>query len=67
MIVETEYKTAQQVATLLNLHIQTVYDMCADGRLPSIKLGTVRNSAVRIPAAALEQYLNDLASRSAHP
>jgi excisionase family DNA binding protein len=34
-----EFLTASQAAELLHLSTQTVYDMCKDGRLVSLKVG----------------------------
>jgi excisionase family DNA binding protein len=48
------YLKASEVAERLSLNITTVYGMCADGVLPSIRVG---EKAVRIPEAAFEAYL----------
>jgi excisionase family DNA binding protein len=48
------YLKASEVAERLNTHITTIYEMCREGELPSIKVGT---KAVRIPEAAFEAYL----------
>lgn len=34
--------TAEEVATLLGLHVQTVYEKAKAGEIPSLKLGAIR-------------------------
>jgi excisionase family DNA binding protein len=54
MAIEAQYLKASEVATILQLDISTVYKMCSDRVIPSIRVG---EKAVRIPKAALEAYL----------
>ena len=56
---ESQYLKASEVATRLDLDISTVYKMCADKVIPSIKVG---GKAVRIPSAAFDAYLSRQAS-----
>lgn len=44
----------RDAATLMNVHLNTVYRMIADGRLKSARAGR----AHRIPATALAPYLD---------
>lgn len=56
----TAYLTPQQVADRLQVHVNTVYSLCASGNLPSVILGGRRLR--RISATALEAYLDKLAA-----
>jgi excisionase family DNA binding protein len=51
---ESQYLKASEVAEILVMDISTIYKMCADRVIPSIKVG---EKAVRIPRAAFEAYL----------
>ncbi len=46
--------TVAEVAKLFRVHKHTVYEMCADGRLPSMRLGP---QTIRIPATAVEAFM----------
>lgn len=48
---QPEFLTAKEVASILKLSPQTVWDMCKDGRLPSQKVGR----RVLIPAEAVRE------------
>ncbi|MBX5446629.1 helix-turn-helix domain-containing protein [Sphaerobacter sp.] len=48
----------REAAALMNVHINTVYRMIQDGRLPSVRAGRVH----RIPASALIPYLGKAAA-----
>lgn len=51
---ESQYLKASEVADRLKMDISTIYKMCADKVIPSIRVG---EKAIRIPAAAFEAYL----------
>src|SRR4051794_33919764 len=51
---ESQYLKASEVAVRLSMDISTVYKMCVEKVIPSIKVGP---KAVRIPRAAFEAYL----------
>lgn len=51
---ESQYLKASEVARILDMDISTIYKMCADKVIPSIKVG---EKAVRIPRAAFDAYL----------
>jgi excisionase family DNA binding protein len=51
---ESQYLKASEVAKTLDMDISTIYKMCAERVIPSIKVG---EKAVRIPRAAFEAYL----------
>ena len=48
--IKPSHYTVQDVAKLLQLHKRTVYDLCASGDIPSIRIG----KAVRIPRVQFE-------------
>ncbi|MGD0712794.1 MAG: helix-turn-helix domain-containing protein [Gaiellaceae bacterium] len=49
------YLKASEVAEILGMDVSTIYKMCAENVIPSIRVG---EKAVRIPRAAFEAYLN---------
>lgn len=51
---ESQYLKASEVARILDMDISTIYKMCADRVIPSIRVG---EKAVRIPRAAFDAYL----------
>ncbi len=51
---ESQYLKASEIAERLDLDISTVYKLCTDKVIPSIKVGA---KAVRIPRAAFDAYL----------
>ncbi len=51
---ESQYLKASEVANTLDMDISTIYKMCADRVIPSIRVG---EKAVRIPRTAFEAYL----------
>ena len=51
--------TPQEAANYLRMGKKHLLQMCSDGQIPSVKLGDRPNSPVRIPAAALDEYLSD--------
>jgi excisionase family DNA binding protein len=52
-----EYLTVAEVALALGLSASTARRRIADGELPAHKLGTGRNSAVRVSRAELAKWL----------
>lgn len=52
---ESRYLKASEVAELLQMDISTIYKMCAEKVIPSIRVG---EKAVRIPRAAFYAYLD---------
>lgn len=56
-----ELLVAKQVAERLNVHISTVYRLIESGDLRAHRFGggTQRRRGVRIPASAVEAYLNE--------
>jgi len=50
------YLKARQFAETYNIALNTVYAMCAEGRLPHVRLGTGRGT-IRIPADALDHLV----------
>jgi excisionase family DNA binding protein len=48
------YLKASEVARILDMDVSTIYKMCADGVIPSIRVG---EKAVRIPSAAFQAFL----------
>ena len=52
--------TPQEAADHLRLTRKHLLMLCADGTIPSVKMGDQKNSPVRIPAGALAQYLQGL-------
>lgn len=48
--------TAREVATLLGIHLVTVYRWAAEGRIPSIKLG---NGSLRFLPDHIEAFLSE--------
>jgi excisionase family DNA binding protein len=51
---DTRYLTVQEVAAHLRLEESTVYKMCRQKQIPSVRFG---KKAVRIPRLAFERYL----------
>jgi excisionase family DNA binding protein len=51
---QREYLKAREVAEMLSLDITTVYKMCEEKVIPSLRIG---KKAVRIPRGALNAYL----------
>ena len=51
--------TPQEAADTLRLTKAHLLELCLQGTIPSLKLGTARNSAIRIPASALEKFLKE--------
>ena len=54
------FYTPKEVATILNLSLDMVYDLLRDGRMPAIRLGTGRRPTWRIPKDGFEVYLRSL-------
>lgn len=57
MNIDRHYLKADEVAERLSLTVSAVYKLCKAGEIPSIRIGP---KTVRIPAAALERYLERL-------
>lgn len=57
MGIDRHYLKADEVAERLSLTVSAVYKLCKAGEIPSIRIGA---KTVRIPAAALERYLERL-------
>ena len=51
--------TPQEVADTLRLTKAHILELCLQGTIQSLKLGTAKNSAIRIPASALEKFLKE--------
>ena len=49
--------TPQEAADTLRMTKSHLLALCLKGTLPSLKLGTSKNSAIRIRASALDTYL----------
>jgi excisionase family DNA binding protein len=56
------YYTPKEVATILNLSIDMVYDLLREGRLPSIRLGAGKRQMWRIPKEEFEIYIKNARS-----
>lgn len=54
MNIAHEYLKAREVAEILKMDVSTIYKLCEERVLPSIRIG---QKAVRIPRAGLEAYL----------
>jgi excisionase family DNA binding protein len=52
---KSQYLKASEVAEILSMDVSSIYKMCADNVIPSIRVG---EKAVRIPRAAFEAYLS---------
>jgi excisionase family DNA binding protein len=61
------YLTVAEVAMEVGLSAPTVRRRIADGELPAHKLGTGRNSAVRVSRAELAKWLKRHAVESRSP
>jgi excisionase family DNA binding protein len=55
--VTCEYYTPIDVATILNLSPDMVYDLLREGLLPAIRLGSGRRQLWRIPITAFRAHL----------
>ena len=51
--------TPQEAADTLRITKAYLLDLCLHGEIPSLKLGTSKNSAIRIRASALDTYLKE--------
>jgi len=49
--------TPRQVAEILQVHVKTVYQWAAEGKLPAIRLGSDIRKMVRFDPAVLESFL----------
>ena len=58
--ITNEYYTPKEVSILLNLSIDTVYDMLREEQLPAIRLGTGKRQLWRIPIAEFRSFLNSI-------
>lgn len=58
---DPHFLNAAEVATRLRVSRSTVYNLIADGHLAAQRhgRGKIRPRGVRVPAAAVEAYLND--------
>ena len=57
-LIQCEYYTPREVATVLNLSTDLVYDLLRDGRMPAVKLGTGKRMIWRIPKSGFAEYIN---------
>lgn len=64
-LAQVEYLTVAEVATLLRLSKMTVYRMCDEGTIASVRTG--RGRSIRIPAAAFARYRAGLEGRHPEP
>ena len=53
--------TPQEAADTLRLTKAHLLELCLKGMIPSLKMGTAKNSPIRIRASALERFLNKAA------
>jgi excisionase family DNA binding protein len=60
MSAKSLYLKVPEVAEMLEMDPTTIYKMCKDGEIPSIRIG---EKAVRVPRAALDAYLERQAGR----
>lgn len=60
-----EYLTVAEVATTLRLSKMTVYRMCDEGTIPSVRTG--RGRTIRIPTGAFARYRAGLEGRRPEP
>jgi excisionase family DNA binding protein len=58
--VSCEYYTPIDVATILNLSPDMVYDLLREGLLPAIRLGSGRRQLWRIPIRDFRCYLESI-------
>lgn len=58
--VACEYYTPNDVATILNLSPDMVYDLLREGMLPAIRLGSGRRQLWRIPIRDFRLYLESI-------
>lgn len=56
------YYTPKEIATILNLSIDMVYDLLREGRLPAIRLGAGKRQMWRIPKEEFEIYIQNARS-----
>jgi len=56
-MMETETYSVRQVARLLGIGQQSIYQAVREGRLPAIRIG--RKPKLRIPKIAIEELLRD--------
>jgi excisionase family DNA binding protein len=56
--VRCEFYTPKEVAQVLNLSTDLVYDLLRDGKLPAVKLGTGKRMVWRIPIDGLQSMLD---------
>ena len=57
-----EFYTPKEVAKILSLSKDMVYDMLREGKMPAIKLGTGKRQTWRIPKKDFEIYLKSIRS-----
>jgi len=55
-----EYYTPKEVATILNLSMDVVYDLLRDGKMPAINLGTGKRRLWRIPKHEFVEYITSV-------
>ena len=59
----SNYLTVKQVAEQLAVSPTTIYDLCREGQLASVRVGCGRGT-IRITRVALDRYLQRGASRA---
>lgn len=57
--IRCEFYTPKEVAQVLNLSTDLVYDLLRDGKMPAVKLGTGKRMVWRIPINGLQSMLED--------
>jgi len=57
--IKCEYYTPKEVAQVLNLSTDLVYDLLREGKLPAVKLGTGKRIVWRIPINGLNNHINN--------
>ena len=52
--IDDDFYTVDEIAEKYKLHKQTIYTMCWEDRLPSVRIG----NAVRIPKSGLQDFFD---------
>ena len=55
-----EFLTPRELALLLNLSTDMVYNLLREGELPAIRLGTGKRQVWRIPSEEFRRYLDSI-------
>ena len=54
------YYTPKEIATILNLSMDVIYDLLRDGRLPAIKMGTGKRQLWRVPKHEFAEFITSI-------